>query len=294
MCFRWKVIMLVFLMIVISAGIAVVATLPMMGPNYNTSLSQEPTVEDPGQNVTCEDYNNPDLVRICHEQPTMQMDCVIWNCSICFWGNDSCYNFDVGPRTDCPTPICVLEPKPSPIGPKSSVFLYPILAILCSILLGVLLYLAKLVRENRAYRRSRENQVRRFLDAGESFREARRGNEESERILQELAAAANIPLPVADPPRPLNELERLANEPIEADSDEPPQSPQQNVPASASSGPSGPPPPRRFGRLRQTGHTFANNIQTRYQPFRQRMQTRFHLARQAIRSNPFSRLRNAE
>ncbi len=276
--------------VAISVAIAFLATVPMMHSDGNSIVSTtETTREDPNKNVTCEDYDNPDLVRICHVQPSMKMDCVIWNCSICFWGNDSCYNFDVGPRTDCPTQVCILEPKPKPPpGPKPPIFVYPVLGILCAVLVGVLLYLVKLLRENRAYRRSRENNVRRFLDAGESFREARRMQEASERFLREVAAAANVPYPPPDNPEPQNELERLANEPAiqvaPSDQVNETQDPEENVSH----------PPRRFGGLRRAGENLATNLQSRYRPMRERWRTRFQLARQSVRSHQFSRFRNTE
>ncbi len=254
----------------------------------NQDKSYESLLDGDTKNVTCEDPENPNLIRICHVQIAEKYDCVIWNCSICFWGNDSCYNFDVGPRTDCPTQVCVIEPKPTPTPPHIARFvLYPVIGILCVILVGLLLYLGKLVRENRAYRRAQENQTKRFLNAGEALRGARRDNEEAQRILRELAEAANVPLPVPQA-RPLNELEELANEEVEdpnaiqvAD----PEEQEEELPPPSHS--------RHFGVIRSVGRSLANNIQNASRPIRQRMQTRLQLAKQAIRRPRFSRLRES-
>ncbi len=277
-------------MVSLSGAIAILATVsdsPLEGSLRQSFAESAPS--DPwNKNVTCDDYDNPDLIRVCHEQPTMKSDCFIWNCSICFWGNDSCYNFDVGPRTDCPTAICVLEPRPVPVGPNKAFIVYPIIGVLCLILVGVLLYLVKLLRENRAYRRARENNVQRFLNARESLQQARRDNERSQRIIEELAAAANVPVPSNDPP-PLNELEQLANEPVLQEQPSASHTTEETRPRSASGSHARPP----LRRIRQAGRDLNTNFRNMYGSARQRLHTRFQLVRQSIRHPQFSRLRES-
>ncbi len=236
------------------------------------------------KNVTCDDPEDPNFVRVCRDIPTMNLDCFIWNCSICFWGNDSCMNFDVGPRSDCPTAVCTLEPKPPSPKRYQKIVVYVVISFLCCIVVGLVSYVIKLSLENRRHRRSQQAARDRFLGAAEQLRNARTQNEATERALRELAAAANVPYP-SPTSRPLDELEEIAN-----------------MPLSNRSSPTGDPvpvpprevePPRpntsRARRLFQSGR---RNVQNMYQPLHDRMRTRAQLFRQSVsRRVQFARLR---
>ena len=150
------------------------------------------------ENVTCQS-DSQNFNRLCHNEPEFKFDCVFWNCSICFWGNESCLNWDIGIRTDCPHAVCIRVPKPSP--PPSSnknKILIPIISILVAIALGLLLYVLKLHREMRAYRHWREERQRLITEAPEHYQNARRNLEQFNRTIHDLAAAANIPVPPPD------------------------------------------------------------------------------------------------
>ncbi len=253
----------------------------------DTVASHPSQQERTSENVTCE-AEDPNFIRICHDVPTLNFNCFIWNCSICFWGNDSCMNFDVGPREDCPTAVCSLEPKPPTTKSSLKIIVCIVISCLCCVVIGLVSYVVKLSLENRRYRRARRAERERFFGAAEQFANARRQNEESAQILRDLAAAANIPLPTATE-RPLNELEQLANAPPSDDAS-PSELPSLST-TQPTTEPQGPSTSSRARRIIQSGR---QNIQSISRPITDRVRTRAQLLRQTLsRRVQFTRLRES-
>ncbi len=205
-------------------------------------------------------------------------------------------------RTDCPTKYCTLKPKPVPPADKRT-YLYPILAVLVALLCGALLYILKLSRDARRYDRLAESR-RLFLGAAERFAEARRDNEEAHRMMRELAAAANLPMPQDYGLREDYEDSIQSDHDIEVS---PPIPRQVNQGDTAHLTPESPrqPPPRivrlsdgasdRLASMRRATERIGANMRNAYRPLNSRMRTRLHsLRRHSMFSGQFNRLDEEE
>ncbi len=86
-----------------------------------TSTSPQVRLETKKVNRTISNDNNNTTCgnQYCYTVPEFKFDCTYWNCSICFWGNDSCHNWETGIRADCPTRVCKNNPTP-PAPPSPS------------------------------------------------------------------------------------------------------------------------------------------------------------------------------
>ncbi len=262
----------------------VTTSLSESSQNLQDNLKENKTQKNEN-NATCGD-------KYCYTIPEFQFECTWWNCSICNWGNDSCQNFDIGMRADCPTRICKDNPiPPSPPTPTHDKYFLPVL-IFCLILIFLLvIYLTQLIIRDRRRRRAMERRIdahrRLFMEAPSRLEEARSSNEEAQQIIRELAAAANIPIPQfhppASPPRnPDSILEHVEQESEPTPSQAPPSSQGEPVQEQRT---------RRNARTRI--RNFSQEMRNRLPPLRANMQNRFTLFRQRLAENPrFARLRN--
>lgn len=210
--FRLKLTIATLLLLIALGLFCYIAAMQFLHQHGDERVSNRQTKNETslGSDVNCT-RDDESFYRVCHEVMEVQVDCVLWDCDICFWNNDSCLNLDVGFRQECPTAVCTITPKPPPPVPPTptvgSKIAYAALGILLVSVIGLLIYICKLVLQRR--RVTRANPERMFSQATDQLAAARQEQEETDRVIQHLAAAANVPIPEPSPPR-VSELEQAA------------------------------------------------------------------------------------
>ena len=228
------------------------------------------------KNVTC-DTDNPNFINDCVEGVSFQFNCVLWDCGLCFWGNDSCINYGVGMRTDCPTKYCTLKPKPDPPSDKRN-YLYPVVGVLLALLCASMLYIVKLSRDARRYDRLADSR-RRFLGAAEQFAEARRAHEEATRMMRDLAEAANVPIPPDYMSLQDDSIETARDHIVSPSPEESAQPPQQPPAATTRSARLSVAAHNRLTSFRRASQDLGTNVRNVYRPLNTRIRTRLNTMR---------------